>query len=120
MLLCWASMLVGWVPFEWWRRSLGMTVQRDPIERGGEARRLGEHVERAAQLLPFPTKCLAQAMALSWMLRRKRIPHAFIIAVRPPGLRDSADRLHAWVEVGGATILGDLPGPWIETLRLGV
>lgn len=58
-------------------------------------------------------------MALSWILRRKRIAHTVVFAVRPAGLRDSADALHAWVEVHGETILGELPGPWLETLRLG-
>ena len=58
-------------------------------------------------------------MALSWMLRRRRINHALVFAVRPSHLRDSSDDLHAWVEVDGVKIIGDLPGPWLETLRLG-
>jgi aryl-alcohol dehydrogenase-like predicted oxidoreductase len=77
------------------------------------------HVEWAAVRLPFSTKCLPQAMALSWMLRRKGISHQLVLAARPAHLRDSADALHAWVEVDGTKIVGDLPGPWIETLRLG-
>ena len=119
MLLCWSTTLVGWIPFAWWRRSLGMPTDGDPFERSGEAQRLGVHVQRAAELLPFHCKCLPQAMALSWLLRRNRIAHAVVIAVRPTGHRESVDRLHAWVEVHGAVVLGDLPGPWIETLRLG-
>jgi hypothetical protein len=58
-------------------------------------------------------------MALSSVLRRNRIDHAIVIAVRPSALRQSPDALHAWVEVGGERILGDLPGPWIEIARLG-
>ena len=81
--------------------------------------RLAADVEWAAKRLPFSTKCLPRAMALSWMLRRRRLPHTVVIAVRPNDLRHSADALHAWVEVGGEKIIGDLPGPWIETLRLG-
>jgi hypothetical protein len=42
-----------------------------------------------------------------------------VIAVRAPEARGSDDDLHAWVEVAGETIIGDLPGPWVETLRLG-
>jgi len=38
-------------------------------------------------------------------------------SIDAPGVLGAA--LHAWVEVKGGTILGDLPGPWIETLRLG-
>jgi len=84
-----------------------------------EAKRLAAHVEWAAKLLPFQTKCLGRAMALSWMLRRRRIGHIVVFAVRPPEMRGSDEDLHAWVEVGGQTVLGALPGPWVETLRLG-
>jgi hypothetical protein len=80
---------------------------------------LAAHVEWAARLLPFSTKCLPRAMALSWMLRSRRIDHFVVFAVRPPKLRESGDALHAWVEIGGERIIGDLPGPWLETLRLG-
>ena len=58
-------------------------------------------------------------MALSWMLRANAIEHSTVIAVRPAGMRDSPDALHAWIEVGGATILGESPGPWIEMMRIG-
>lgn len=58
-------------------------------------------------------------MALSWMLRGKAIGHSVVIAVRPAGMRNAADGLHAWVEVDGGTIIGELPGPWVEMLRLG-
>ena len=83
------------------------------------ARRLAADVEWAAKRLPFTTKCLPQAMALSWLLRRRHLTHAIVIAVRPNQLRQSPDAMHAWVEVAGDKIIGDLPGPWIETLRLG-
>jgi hypothetical protein len=58
-------------------------------------------------------------MALSWMLRGKGIGHSTVIAVRPADMRNAHDSLHAWVEVDGATILGELPGPWVVMLRLG-
>ena len=53
------------------------------------------------------------------MLRRGNIGHALVFAVRPENKRSGADILHAWVEVDGSKILGDLPGQWIVTLRLG-
>ena len=116
-LLCVAQFLVAFVPFDRWCKRLGFAgVLSD--EGFGEARRLVANLNRAAILLRFRPKCLPQAMALSWMLKRQRIAHAVVIAVRPPALRVGADTLHAWVEVGGARILGDLPGRWLETLRL--
>jgi hypothetical protein len=34
-------------------------------------------------------------------------------------MRGSEDDLHAWVEVNGNKVIGDLPGEWVETLRIG-
>ena len=115
-LLCWARLLIARVPLKRWRDTLGDSAGR---ESSTEARRLARQVERAATRLPFETKCLARAMALSWLLRRRHLRHTVVFAVRPPSQRDSADALHAWVEIEGETIIGDLPGPWLEALRLG-
>lgn len=83
-----------------------------------QAALLAAHVDWAARRVPFETRCLPRAMALSWLLRRRGIGHTMVFAVRPPAMRGSADDLHAWIEVDGRIILGQLPGPWVETLRL--
>jgi hypothetical protein len=121
LMLCYARLLVAWVPLRRWRDSLGLasSAKGKPSDSLAAARRLAAHVEWAAVRLPFRMKCLPQAMALSWLLRRKQIGHGLVIAARPASRRDSADALHAWVEVNSERILGDLPGPWVETLRLG-
>ena len=110
-----AKALEATLPFKYWRKTLGSGSPADHAR----AATWASHVDWAARLLPLATKCLPRAMALSWLLRRRRIGHTIIFAVRPVGQRDGDDTLHAWVEVDGRTILGDLPGPWIETLRLG-
>lgn len=120
--LCWARVLIAFVPFERWRGSLGTTATG--VATGAQlelarARSLAVRVERAAIRLPLETKCLSRAMVLSWLLRRRRIGHGVVFAVRPADRRREADVLHAWVEVGGVTIIGDLPGPWVEILRVG-
>jgi hypothetical protein len=116
-------MMIAAVPLRFWRASLGLA------ERGGaappgeamrrEARRLAIHVERAASRLPGTSDCLPRAMALSALLRRAGLPHALVMAARPAAFTGPGDRLHAWVEQAGERLIGDLPGPWIETLRLG-
>jgi hypothetical protein len=121
-LLCRARLLVALVPFDRWRDSLGAggsSAEIGSADGLGMGRQLAAHVEWAAVRLPFSTKCLPQTMALSWMLRRRGIGHQLVLAARPAHMRNSADSLHAWVEVGGNKIIGDLPGPWLETLRLG-
>lgn len=118
--LCWAKLLVATIPFSWWRRRIGGTAATDHCSKELVAAQiLAAHVDEAALRLPGETKCLPRAMALSWMLRRRHISHSIVIAVRPSTLRHSPDALHAWVEVAGDRILGDLPGRWAEILRLG-
>jgi aryl-alcohol dehydrogenase-like predicted oxidoreductase len=121
--LCRARALIALVPFGRWRDRLGLAPvpadARHSAETLREARRLAGMVERAAERLPLSSDCLPRAMALSWILRKKRLAHAVVFAVRPADLRVGRDALHAWVEVDGSRIIGDLPGPWLETLRLG-
>ena len=123
-LLCRARFLIAAVPFRRWRRSLGSSgaacAAAPPRGREADlakARQLASQVDRAAWRLPFECKCLPRAMALSWLLQRKGVPHDVVIAIRPADARDSAESLHAWLEVAGATVIGDLPGPWHELYR---
>lgn len=119
-VLCVAQTVVAALPFSWWRGTLGGRVAGSGSNKAvAEARRLAAHVEWAARRLPFSLKCLPRAMALSWILRFRKIAHSVVFAVRPPELRGSNDQLHAWVELSGEIILGNLPGPWFETLRIG-
>lgn len=124
-LLCLARALIALVPFRLWRQHLGGPGRTDPgaglaadsAPDPAELHRLAAHVARAAQRMPFTVKCLPQAMALSWQLRRRRLAHTVVFAARPPGARAGDDALHAWVESEARVILGDLPGPWIEIYR---
>lgn len=113
-----ARLLVARVPMREWRNRLGMRQQSTGSSDETSAPLFAAHVERAAQRLPVATRCLARAMALSWMLRRRGIAHELVIALRPMDLRARADALHAWVEVGERIILGELPGSWSPVLRL--
>lgn len=118
-LLCVARLVVATLPFHLWRDWLGGSSNDNSEPALSDARRFASHVEWAARLLPITTKCLPRAMALSWLLRSMKIAHCLVFAVRPADRREAGDQLHAWVEVGGRTIIGTLPGPWVETLRLG-
>ena len=114
-LLLLARGLIVLLPLRYWRDGLGWS---DANRDNARASRLAAQVERAAWRLPFQTKCLPRAMALSWLLRRAAIGHHVTLALRPPDQRDSADVLHAWVDLDGLIVLGELPGPWIVIHRL--
>lgn len=109
-LLLLARGLIALVPIGHWRARLGQAGSATNLQRSMQ---LAAQVERAAWRLPLPTRCLPRAMALSWLLRRQRIGHQVILALRPQGQRETGDALHAWVEVEGKIVLGELPGPWI-------
>ncbi len=123
VVLTQAHITVGLIPFDRWRRGLGGTVDHVVSDRSRhellEAHKLAAHIERAAQLVPFDARCLSRAVALSWQLRRRSIPHEVVLAVRPAAARETGDNLHARGDIGGSRVLGDLPGPWLEALRLG-
>ena len=82
-LLCLARALIALVPFRVWRKRLGganwSEKSADPIE----VHQLAAHVARAAWRLPFAVRCLPQAMALSWQLRRRGLAHTVVFAARP-------------------------------------
>lgn len=119
VLLIAARLLITGIPFRIWRKWLGGNAE---VAHGSDvtaARRLAAQVNRAGWRLPFVTKCLPRAMALSWMLRRIGVGHRLVFAVRPAHHRGGDDDLHAWVEVGGAIVLGELTGPWLRMLEQG-
>lgn len=110
-------MLVREVRFGRWRRWLGRPVKPPAFEPGAAseanapARRLARAVERAAARLPGDSRCLPQAMALHWMLRRRGLGGALVMGVKPGARRGGLDDLHAWVVREGEVLIGaaDLP-----------
>lgn len=122
--LCRARVLIALVSFRIWRDGVGSpSLAALPVRTFSkplaEAQRIACQIERAAERLPFEMKCLPRAIALSRLLRRRGLPHVLVFAVRPLEVGYFADTLHAWVETDGIKIIGEVPGPWIETLRLG-
>ena|SRR5690349_6010262 len=116
--LAMAKAFVLFLPFRLWRDRLGLPGDATSSELQ-QAIAAARDFEWVADRFPSTAKCLPRAMALSWTLRKRRVPHAFVFAARPESRRGADDDLHAWVEVAGERVMGDLPGPWIETLRLG-
>lgn len=120
-LLLLARALVRLVPFRHWRAALGPQIAGAPPVGGDPARvqPLRAAHRRALGHLPGPCKCLPQAMALQWMLRRRGLPAVLTIAALPPALRASPDDLHAWVEAAGAIQVGYSSLPYRALLQLG-
>ncbi len=110
-LLVWARLLVARVPFAHWRGQLGRSVA-PPVaalarsEPDLAARRLAGAIHRASARLPGRTRCLPQAMALQWMLRRRRLGGVLVIGVAGGRDRGGLADLHAWVVRDGEVLIG--------------
>jgi hypothetical protein len=116
-----AHLLVNHVPMARWRRSLGRVegLQRN-AERGLEqAQRLARAVMRAANRVPFATKCLPRAMALHAMMRRRGLGGQLVIGVLDATRRGALEDLHAWVEVRGEILIGAIDEPFHPIIRFG-
>lgn len=112
VLLVAARALVAGVSFRHWRGWFGevaATPGQDRLDEAAalRARRVGRAVSQAARHLPLHCKCLPQAMAASWMLRRRAIPSEIVFGVLDSGRRGTPDDLHAWARCGGYTIAGE-------------
>lgn len=107
-----ARLLVAAIPFGRWRPWLGAPVapQDGDLELRLDAnlgqRRLARAVVRATRRLPGESRCLARAMALHWMLRRRGLGGVLHIGVLPGEARGTLDDLHAWVTRSGEVLLG--------------
>jgi hypothetical protein len=125
ILLIVARALVAWVPFRWWRSSLG--AMQDPKfgdavalipSQAAAARAVARALERADSRLPLHFKCLPRAMATQWMLRRRSIPAAVVLGVLVAESRGTINDLHAWVTTGNCVLIGELQDAHVPVLRL--
>ena len=117
VLLGLARLLVARVRFGRWRGWLGVpvaAVHGDPklrLDNNLARRRLARAVARGAARLPGESRCLAQAMALQWMLRRRGLGGVIHLGVLPGDKRGGLDDLHAWVTRSGEVLVGATDEP---------
>lgn len=120
VLLAAARLLVAGVRLGRWRHLLGPVATAAQARSASDGDRLlAKAVERASLYLPGQTKCLPQAMALHWMLRRRDRPAQLVIAVLPDAARGGVDDLHAWVACGDEILIGALDQPFQALARFG-
>lgn len=100
-----AKVALRLVPPRWVLRWGGLRWQQAtrpdtdlPAAAHAQARALAALIDRASHRVPGGSTCLTQALALSWMLRRRGLRPALCIGVARRHGRLTA---HAWVESGG-------------------
>ena len=107
-----ARLLIARVAFGRWRKWLGVPVAPETgnpahwLDDNRSRRRLARAVMRGAARLPGESRCLAQAMALQWMLRRRGLGGVIHLGVLPGDKRGGLDDLHAWVTHANEVLVG--------------
>lgn len=107
-----ARLLTRLVPASCWLRFLdtaaGSGTDATVLAGDGQPlpRELGRAVEKVARHLPFRVRCLPQAMAVQWMLRRRGLRSTLVFGVRRGMAAKSALEFHAWLMVGGECVVG--------------
>jgi len=106
--LCWAKLLLLFVPFRWIASRLGRVKGETPSPISEVERRLALRVSWAVQSvalnLPLGFVCLPQAIAAKWMLRRRGLASTLYLGLRKgEGLKLGA---HAWLRVGDKILTG--------------
>ncbi len=103
-----ARLAMAFLPFRRIAAWLGVPGGESPAEASaGETRMAGEigwAVGVLGRRLPWDGRCLAQALAATWMLRRRGLEGAVSFGVRP-GQRTGFEA-HAWLRVGSSVVTG--------------
>ena len=70
------------------------------------AGKVGRVVGKVVRHLPFRARCLPQAMAAQWMLRRRGVRSTLVFGVRRGIEQDRPLDFHAWLMVGEECVVG--------------
>jgi hypothetical protein len=103
-----ARLAVWFVPFRRLANGLGDKMAESPTEdteaQRATAARIGWAVRALGRRLPWMSQCLVQAVAATWMLRRRRIPSTLYFGLA----KDTGGELkaHAWVRSGTQVLTG--------------
>lgn len=104
-----ARLAVWLVPFRRLASRLGVEMAESPStiteKQRDTAVPIGWAVGTLGRRLPWMGQCLVQAVAATWMLRRRRIPSTIYFGLS----KDSGGQLgaHAWIRCGAEILTGD-------------
>lgn len=114
LCLAWARFLIRFVPFRWWRDTLGTLGYggkvQDPQQlvpaQVRKAADIGIIIRRVASRMPFNAVCLPQAMTGRWILARRGISSQIEIGSREGDAGEEKYLFHAWLVAGNNVVTG--------------
>ena len=115
--LAMAQLAMIFIPFRQIARWLGTAGAESPAEASEREMRIAEEIGWAvsalARRVPWDGRCLAQALAATWMLRRRGLEGTVSFGARR-GERAGFDA-HAWLRVGSRMVTG---GPEHQSFQI--
>lgn len=107
-----AHVAVHLLPFRWlapWLGSLGVESNEilNKQEQQEEAQQVGWAITSLSRYFPLDAKCLAQAVAGKWMVRRRGIPSTLYLGVERIHDGDKWLEAHAWLRCGTDVVTGE-------------
>ena len=115
--LAMAQLAMIFIPFRQIARWLGTAGAESPAEASEREMRIAEEIGWAvsalARRVPWDGRCLSQALAATWMLRRRGLEGTVSFGARR-GERAGFDA-HAWLRVGSMMVTG---GPGHESFQI--
>jgi hypothetical protein len=110
---CWlavAGVAAAALPFRIVLRSLGLGAGQPwaaaDLAQSARAAELGQAVQTAAKHVPWPSRCLPQAVAVTAMLRCRRIPATLHLGASAGEEAGEGLAAHAWVQCADAIVTG--------------
>jgi hypothetical protein len=103
-----ARVAVWFVPFRRLASDLGDKMAESPAEiteaQRSASAKIGWAVRGLGYHLPGMSQCLVQALAATWMLKRRRIPSTLYFGLAKE--EDGELKAHAWVRSGAQVLTG--------------
>jgi hypothetical protein len=95
-------------------KRLAVTLGKHMVESGTQidtpallsARMIGQAVRSAANNTPWESRCLAQAVAGQWMLKRRHIAGTLYLGVAKDETKPEKLGAHAWLRCGNIILTG--------------
>jgi hypothetical protein len=107
----WAKLVVHTMPFRWLAPRLGRANRETPASLPAAQRAAAVDVSWAVQAVarhvPLRFVCLPQAIAATWMLRRRRVTSTLYLGVSPDPEKKAAMVAHAWLRAGDKIVTGE-------------
>lgn len=105
------KMLIAFAPFRFYAKKYGIayceTLQEDMTASAEQLKAIRFALRVIPKFLPWPSKCLDQAMAAQRMLVRRRLQSTIYFGMA----RDQSQKLiaHAWLRSGNCWVIGYQP-----------